>query len=477
VSASTERTVVRPARVRRRLPLWPAAALLGALCAAVAVSPTRLGLLAAAALAVSAGLVLLERPAAVLAGLLVATVLFENERHSLVPTAAEFYRGPPSALDLLLALVVLGLALHAARGRATIYLPGSFTLPLVVLATAACAGIAGGYLSGADPAALLFDLRGVVYLILLPVLVVSLLGGRERVRLAVVVAGVLAVVKGIEGLASWLVGAGRSIEGTTLTFYAPGANFFLLVFISAVLAALVMRVPLPFWTKLAAGLAFAVIILSFRRSFWIALPLSLLAVLVIASGARLRLLVVPAVVVLGLAAFLAVTTYGGPQLNGPVGKRFQSLSPTRVRADKFDRYRIDEAANVRDELRRHPLTGLGLGVPWQKRHPLPVDLDGGQNYTHVVAFWFWLKLGLAGLIAYVWLMLTAIAAGLRIWRRHPEPIVRVAGVAVAASLPALAVAETTGSFTGADARFSVLMGALFGWLAAAAAQTHGNEST
>jgi O-antigen ligase/polysaccharide polymerase Wzy-like membrane protein len=460
---------------RRRL-LWPAAGLLAALGAAVAVSPTRLGLLAAAALAASVGLVLLERPTAVLVGVLVATVLFESERQSLVPAASDFYRGPPSALDLLLAVVVLGLVLHAASGRATIYLPGSFTLPLVVLATAACAGTAAGYLGGADRTALVIDLRGVVYLVLLPILVVSLLGSGEAVRLAVVVGAVLAGVKGIEGLVSWLVGAGRSIEGTTLTFYAPGANFFLMVFVSAVLAALVMRVPLPLWTKLAAVLAFAVIILSFRRSFWIALPLSLLAALVIASGARLRLLVVPGLAVLGLSAFLAVTTYGGPQLSGPVGKRFQSLNPTSLRADRYDRYRIDEAANVREELRRHPLTGLGLGVPWQERHPLPVELDGGHYYTHVVAFWFWLKLGLAGVIAYVWLMVAAIAAGLRIWRRHPEPIVRVAGVAVAAALPALAVAETTASFTGADPRFSVLMGALFGWLAAAAAQAHRDES-
>jgi len=446
-------------------------------CAAVAVSPSRFGLLAGAVLALSAGLVLLERPAAVLAGLLVATVLFENDRHSLVPTAAEYYRGPPSALDLLLALVLLGLAVQAASGRATVYLPGPFTLPLVLLATAALAGIAAGYLGGADRTALVVDLRGVVYLVLLPVLVVSLLGSREGVRLAVLVAAVLAVVKGVEGLTSWLVGAGRSIEGTTLTFYAPSANFFLLVVVTAVLAALVMRVPLPLWTRLAGVLAFAVIVLSFRRNFWIALPLSLFAAVVVASGARLRLLVVPALVVLVLSAFLAVTTYGGPQLSGPVGKRFQSLNPTSIRADKYDRYRIDEAANVRAELRRHPLTGLGLGVPWQERHPLPVELDGGHYYTHVVAFWFWLKLGLAGVIAYLWLMLTAIAAGLRIWRRHPEAIVRVAGVAIAAALPALAVAETTGSFTGADPRFSVLMGALFGWLAAAAAQAHTDEST
>ena len=475
MNGDTGHGALRNVRGRSRPALWLAGGVLTALCAAIAVSPERLGMLAVAALALSAGAVLVERPAGVLCGVLVATVLFENDRHSLVPAATGFYRGPPSALDLLLALVVVGLALRVASGRAAIYLPGSLTLPLVVLATAACAGTAAGYLGGADRTALVIDLRGVVYLLLLPVLVVSLLGSRDSVRLAVVVAAVLAVAKGIEGLTSWLVGAGRSIEGTTLTFYAPSANFFLLVFVTGILAAFVMRVPVPVWTRLAAVLAFAVIVLSFRRNFWIALPLSLLAALVVASGARLRLLVVPAIVVLSLGAFLAVTTYGGPQLSGPVAKRFESLSPTSIRADKYDRYRIDEAANVRAELRRHPLTGLGLGVPWQERHPLPVELDGGHYYTHVVAFWFWLKLGLAGLIAYVWLMVAAIAAGLRIWRKHPEPIVRVAGVAVAAALPALAVAETTGSFTGADPRFSVLMGALFGWLAAAAAQAHGTE--
>ena len=417
------------------------------------------------------GLALAERPAAVLGGLLVATVLFENDRHSLVPLAAEFYRGPPSALDLVLFVILFGVVVRAASGRGSVLLPGRLTLPLLLLAIAACAGVVAGRLGGADPTALLVDLRGVVYLVLLPLLVVTLLSSPRDVRLMVVVAAGLAVAKGIEGLASWLLGAGRDIEGTTLTFYAPTANFFLVLFATGVLAALVARVPIPVWTKLAAGLAVAVIVLSFRRNFWIALPLALLSALVVASGARLRLLVVPAIGVLALASYLAVTTYGGPQVSGPVGKRVESLTPSQILGNKYDRYRLDEAKNVRAEIRHHPVVGLGFGVPWQERYPLPVELDGGHNYTHVVAFWFWLKLGLAGVVAYVWLMLASIAAALRIWRGHPDPIVRVAGVAVAASLPALAVAETTGSFTGADPRFSVVMGALFGWLAAATAQT------
>jgi hypothetical protein len=446
-----------------------AAVLVGA---AVVLVPGRFALVAAAVLGLAVALVLLERPAVVLAGVLAAAVLFENESQSLVPAVSEFYRGPPSALDLMLGVVIAGLAVHVVSRRTTLLLPGRFTLPLVLLATGACAGIVNGRLADANRAALLIDLRGVVYLVVVPVLVASLLSTPRAVRLAVGAAAVIALVKGLEGLATWALGAGRSVEGTTLTFYAAGANFFLVLFVAGVVAALVMRVPVPLWTKLAALLGVAVIVLSFRRSFWIALPVATFGAVLVASGARLRLLVVPAVAVLAVASYVAVTTYGGPQLSGPVAERFQELSPTHVRSDPFDRYRFDEAKNVRAELRAHPLAGIGLGVPWTVRYPLPVELDGGRYYTHVVLFWFWLKLGLAGAVAYVWLMVAAVAAGLRIWRRHADPLVRAAAVAVAATLPALAVAETTGSFTGADPRFSVIVGGIVGWLAAAAAQAH-----
>jgi hypothetical protein len=98
-----------------------------------------------------------------------------------------------------------------------------------------------------------------------------------------------------------------------------------------------------------------------------------------------------------------------------------------------------------------------------------VAFAGGQNYTHALVLWYWLKLGLLGLAAYAWLTLAAVVTAYKLWRDAGDPRVRVAGLALAAGLVGLAVAETTGSFTGVESRLTMFVGATLGWLAAAQA--------
>jgi hypothetical protein len=66
-------------------------------------------------------------------------------------------------------------------------------------------------------------------------------------------------------------------------------------------------------------------------------------------------------------------------------------------------------------------------------------------------------------------MATALWMAFTIWRRHPDGLHRSIGLAVFAGLAGLMVVETTASFTGVDTRFSMVVGAVLGWLAAARA--------
>ena len=111
--------------------------------------------------------------------------------------------------------------------------------------------------------------------------------------------------------------------------------------------------------------------------------------------------------------------------------------------------------------------GIGLGVPWSLTQPLPVELEGGRLYTHTVVLWYWLKLGLAGLAAYVWLMVAAVVTALAVARRSRSDVVRAAALALAAVLIGMTVAETSGSFTGVSDRYTILVALCLGWLAAA----------
>jgi O-antigen ligase len=121
---------------------------------------------------------------------------------------------------------------------------------------------------------------------------------------------------------------------------------------------------------------------------------------------------------------------------------------------------------VTAEIRAHPITGLGMLVPWSaSARPLSVEHENGRLYVHFAALWYWLKLGILGLLAYLGILIGAAVMSWQIWRRSREPLIRAFGLACLCSMAGLAVVETTGSFTGVDARFTVLIGAQLGLLA------------
>lgn len=414
--------------------------------------------LAAAALALS-------RPTALLVVFLAGVMLLESDAEGFLPGRAVVFNGIPAVSDLFFGLVALAVATDLVRRRKAPVLPGPFTLPLALLAIASMAGVVNGYFGGAAPNEALAPLQGLAPLIVLPFLVVNLDWGASRDRVVLGATAALAAVKGVEGMVSWLLEAGRPVGDSTLTFYAPAPNFLLLLFLLGVLAAELSHVRLPVWVLVSVPICASAFVLSYRRNFWIAAVLGIAVVLVLGSRLRAGRIVLVTIAVFAVGVRLIVGVTGAPELEGTVGERLQSLSPERVRVDPYDRYRLDEARNVLIEIRSQPLFGLGLGVPWTANEPLPAELEGGRQYTHVVALWYWLKLGALGLLAYVVLTLAAVIAAVRVSRFAPDAYVRAAGLAVAAGIVALAAAETTGSFTGVSQRSSVLFAAILGWLA------------
>jgi len=416
-------------------------------------------------LAAVTALVLVSRPGVLLALFLVSVMLLESDEEGFLPGRSVFYSGFPAPSDLLFGLLALAVVVELGRRERAPVFPRPFALPLLLLALALTFGVLNGRFAGADSSELLPPLQSLIPLLLLPILVVNLQWDEARDRAVVGGVAAIAALKGVEGMASWLLDAGRPVGNTTLTFYSPAANFLLLLFILGVIAAGVGRLRLPVWVLAAAPICTAAFALSFRRNFWIASALGVAIVLVLGSGLRWRRSAVVLILVFLVAVRAIVAVTGSPELEGAVSERLQSLSPTRISADPYDRYRLDEARNVLAELRAHPITGLGLGVPWTATHALPAELDGGRQYTHVVFFWYWLKLGILGLAAYLAFLAAAVVAAVRVSRRHGDPYVRIAALAVAAGLVALASAETTGSFTGVSYRLTVVVAAIVGWLA------------
>lgn len=410
-----------------------------------------------------AALVLVLRPAWAV-GLLVGLVVVVERDEFLLPGASVIYAGAVTPVDVLLALAVAGVVLDAQRRGGASRLPVALAVPLGLLALAMVLGVVTGLFAGASLSEVLIAGRQLPYLLLVPLLVLHVVRDERQARLALGLVAALALVKALLGLAAVAAGRGVEVEGSTITFYEPAANALTLLVLLGVAAALLLRARPPWWLLLGSPLLLAALALSFRRSFWIAAALGLVILVALGLSPVGRRLIVPA----GLLVAIAIWSLGsvvGFQVQGPLAERAESLEPSRVAVNAEDRYRFDERANVVAEIERRPVTGLGLGVPWSAS-ARPLGVDHGRDYVHVAVLWHWLKLGFLGFLAYLAFVVGAGRLAWLAWRRHPEATFRAAGLAALCWVVALAVVETTASFTGVDLRFTVFLGVVLGFLAA-----------
>jgi O-antigen ligase len=106
-------------------------------------------------------------------------------------------------------------------------------------------------------------------------------------------------------------------------------------------------------------------------------------------------------------------------------------------------------------------------VPWQATAaPLSVEHGlEGREYVHFAALWYWLKLGVLGLCAYVGLIAGSLVVAWRAWRRTREPMLRAFALASVCGIAGLITMDTTASFTGVEPRFTLVLAVQIGLLA------------
>jgi O-Antigen ligase len=442
-------------------------AVIGALLAAAL---PRLGVAAFAvpAVAVAAAIVVL-RPDLALVFLFVSVVLVEGDTPELIPHGQAYYHTVLKGLsvpDLLAFGAFLGMMLAAARRREAPAGAGPLGPALILLALALVGGAVTAHAAGVKSQLIVENAARILHLVVLPFTVAELVRRRPPLlRGLLVILVALLALKSIVGIGHAL-GNGSVAEGQALTYLQPTMNWLALTFVLFAIAARFERSRLPWWVLAVAPLATAELLLSYRRSFWIAAVIGLAVVLVLGSR-RARMFVALGLAAIGVALYVAISGAGNTTTSSsPIVQRAISLSPTRLAANAEDRYRLDERRNVLAEIRRHPVVGLGIGDPWRARYPLSLEHEGGREYTHIVVLWYWLNLGLVGVLAYVALSLTVLYTAWKVWRGALDPLHRAIGLALLGSFIGLMFAETTGSFTGVDPRFSFIEPIVFGVLGA-----------
>jgi hypothetical protein len=434
----------------------------------------------AAPLLIVAVVLLVARPAAVLTILLVATILCEFRAPGLLQPTGAFYEPPVAGLapyEAVILLLVAATVLDVSR-RQQFRSPRPFTLALAVMAFALLFGVINGLMSLSDTSQLGGELRRQLVLLLMPFLVVNVVRNQSQTLQAVKIAAGLVAIKTIVGLLAATSGSGTAaVYGQSLTYYEPTSNWLMILFLLTFAAILLTRAPLWRWLIPIVPLAFATLLLSYRRGWWIGTVAGLIVVIVVGLGPLGRRLLVPAVVVLAFGIW-GVFAAGlvNDRVQGPVAQRIQSLDPNKLQHNVYDDYRNVERRNAFADVQRHPIAGLGLGSRWTAQYPTPVAFPDARSYTHFVALWYWMKLGVIGLIGYLLLMGSLLYASYQVFKRNRDPILRAAGLGILGSTVALIFTEMTESNTGVDPPFTIVIGALLGLLACAYSGADSGES-
>lgn len=379
--------------------------------------------------------------------------------------------GQPSPFEALELLAVAAALLYLAGTRLEPRFPRPFGPALLLTTLALVAGVATGMSAGVSRSGLLGTPESTVPLLIVPIVMVNVLRTRDHLLGALRLGAWLAGFKAVAGLFVYFSGL-AAVQGSfgRITYFQPPANLLLMLFLLYMLAAGLSRTQLPRWTYWLVPLVFLALVLSFRRTIWLGTVVGVLLIAFPASGRIGRRLIVPAVAVFLVVGYIVLSTGVGGGLQGPLVTRAESISLSKVSQNTQDRYRIDERRNVWAAIERSPLTGLGFGVPWPIRYPLGLGFQDQTDFTHIGALFWWMKMGLLGLAAYVALIGSVLVTGFRVWRRHADPRVRIFGLAAAGMSIGLAVVELATSVLSASERGSMLFGAVMGLLAVAYSQ-------
>jgi len=415
-----------------------------------------------------AAVLLARRPVAAVALAVAAPIICEGDTFG-IPVMTKLYHPvfkQLTALDVLVLFAIATVALDLVRRRRQPHLPAALGFPMLFVALAMAAGLAVTLGQGWSTRDTIFSMHVLGYLLTLPIAVVNLDLDRDQAMLLLKGAVALALLKAGMGLIVMAAGGSAALDsGTHLTYYEPTANWLMLVTLLGIVAAISGGMPKERWMLVGVPLLVAALLLSYRRSFWIAAVLGLLLVLLLGTSRRGWRVLLPSLVLVGIAIWTISSLEF--QAQTPLANRVQSLAPSRLETNAEDRYRLDERVNVIADIERQPVAGIGLQQGWQaSKRPLPVEHVDGRHYVHFALLWWWLKLGLLGAIAFVSLIAAGMLMAWRTWRANREPLLRCFGLASLCGIAGLVAVETTASFTGVDARFTVVIAAQLGLLAA-----------
>jgi O-antigen ligase len=218
-----------------------------------------------------------------------------------------------------------------------------------------------------------------------------------------------------------------------------------LVLIMLLCGAAMRRRPLLRWAALA--IMIFVEVLSYTRSTWTPLLLVGLVVPALVATRPRWLVLAERTLLMALISAVLLTLAANGALGLSARTAYERLastvnSSTLNESSLSDRTQ-NELANALPRIAEHPITGVGLNLPYGAVNAdygplLDVVSAEDRRFIHNTPVGVWLWLGLPGVLAMLWLAVATGAAAYRVYRRSPRarigpPIGAAAGLLVLAA--------------------------------------------
>ncbi|MBN1283784.1 MAG: O-antigen ligase family protein [Anaerolineae bacterium] len=210
----------------------------------------------------------------------------------------------------------------------------------------------------------------------------------------------------------------------------PGESLILIVFLASTIMLILETSPLLQLILLVpSGLTGAAVLLTFNRSFWLAVTIGLALLAYLVRGRDRQKLLMMGIAV-GLAAIFVLVFFVFPYPESQMYKlimasvaRFDTVLGDKVLEDPSLRWRDTEYLYAIPQILAHPVLGLGLGARYRD-YDSRLDWEGGfdgRAYIHNGHLWVMLKTGLLGYAGLAWLGVLLLYHGFKHWRAVENP--------------------------------------------------------
>jgi O-antigen ligase/polysaccharide polymerase Wzy-like membrane protein len=346
-----------------------------------------------------------------------------------------------SPADLL--LLCLGLLALAKRGAAGTHpWPQSMlSRTLAVFLIATIAGVGVGLAHHGDSRVAFMEIRPFAYLGATYVLASVLAGSRAAVRATLWAIVLGAGLKATQGLFIFLAVRYQRPPPESIVGHEESLLFALLVFVTLALWLYEVRGPLRTAATWVLPLALAADLVNSRRSAWLVLAGGLVVIMIVAARAlaprRIALIRILAIVLTVFGAYLPAFWNGTGAVAQPARAVRSAVAPeeSSARDAASDLYRVQENANLKLNIARGGLSGLGFGVPIDYRLPITdiSEIDPLIRFIpHNGVLYVPMRMGLVGFIAFWSLIGAAIVAACRLARARDRELAAVGAIAAGA---------------------------------------------